>query len=381
MKKLLNISAKFKNEKGVTLVYVALLLVVFLGMAALAIDIGYHRVVRNQLQNASDAAALAGCNRLYDRAVVVFPAPPPDWAAATAEATSAIGINTADNQVLSDGTIATGWWNITQSPPGSLWPNPLTNPPPNTPPDPNYGPAVSVTITKSGSQNTGPIVNFFGGILGVSTTDIGATATAVAASPGSVRQGAVVPVAIAKQVADQYLMHYCGSPPCNDPSILLAIGSPYMYPNTLAGQWTSFQLDTNDTTSVRGLISEGNPTMLSTGDNIWIEPGVKDTLYDNKNQPSIDNTYAGKDIVFPIIDAIISDTTHSSVPIAGFIGFHIECAGSGCQGRTFVDNNGNTVTVGANEKIILGYFITPPGYGNGPIGPHYGPLDRCRLCQ
>ena len=62
MKKLFNISAKFKNEKGVTLVYVAILLVVFLGIAALAIDIGYHRVVRNQLQNAADAAALAGCN-------------------------------------------------------------------------------------------------------------------------------------------------------------------------------------------------------------------------------------------------------------------------------------------------------------------------------
>jgi Flp pilus assembly protein TadG len=380
MKKPFNISAKLKSEKGVTLVYVALLLVVFLGMAALAIDVGYNRVVRNQLQNAADAAAIAGCNRLYDRDVVIFPAPPPNWTAASAEATNAIPINTADTQALSVGTIATGWWDITQLLPGSLWSgSPPASPPPNTPPTSNYGPAVSVTIVKTGSQNSGPIVNFFGAILGKPTTDAGATATAVAASPGSVRPGAVVPVAIAKAVADQWEKH--NNDPVGDPSELIAIGSPYMYPNTLAGQWTSFLLDENNTPAVQGLISDGNPTELSTGTDIWIEPGVKDVLYDNKNQPSIDNTYAGKDIVFPIIDAIVSDTTHSEAPIAGFIGFHIECAGSGCKGRTFVDNNGNTVTIGANEKIILGYFKTAPGYGSGPIGPYYGALDRCRLCQ
>jgi Flp pilus assembly protein TadG len=349
MKKLFNISAKIRNERGVTLVYVALLLVVFLGIAAFAIDIGYHRVVRNQLQNASDAAALAACNRLYDRDVVVFPAPPPDWAAATTEATSAIAINKADNKALSVGTITTGWWNITQ-PSLGLRANTFT-------PTANDGPAVRVTITKSGSQNSGPIVNFFGAILGVSTTDAGATATAVAASPGSVRPGAVVPVAVTRTAA--------GLP--SSPSNLITIGSPYAYPNYMAGQWTSFLQDANDTATVRGLISDGNPTMLSIGDRIWIEPGVKDTLYDNKNQPSIDNTYAGKDIVFPIIDAVLSDTTHSEVPIAGFIGFHITCAGTGCG-------------LG-NLKIIMGYFVTPPSYGGGPVGPNYGPLDRCRLCQ
>ena len=50
MKKLFNISAKLKSEKGVTLVYVAILLVVFLGIAALAVDIGYLMVRKTELQ-------------------------------------------------------------------------------------------------------------------------------------------------------------------------------------------------------------------------------------------------------------------------------------------------------------------------------------------
>ena len=186
MKKLFDISAKLKNEQGVAAVYVAILLVVFVGVAAFAIDIGYYRVVRNQLQNAADAAALAACNHFYERSPVTFPAPHPDWAAAAAEAASAITINTADNNRLQVGVTLTGWWDITQAYPGNMWnPNPLASPPPNTPPTSTYGPAVNVTITKSAGQNDGPIVSFFGRIFGVSTTDMSATATAVAASPGS----------------------------------------------------------------------------------------------------------------------------------------------------------------------------------------------------
>ena len=85
---------------------------------------------------------------------------------------------------------------------------------------------------------------------------------------------------MAKQVVDDnYTKYMCTAVPY-DPAKTLTIGSPYMYPNSLAGQWTSFQLDTNNVPDVQGLISNGNATMLSTGDNIWIQPGVKDALYD-----------------------------------------------------------------------------------------------------
>jgi hypothetical protein len=64
MKTLFNISARFKNEKGVTFVYVAILIVAFLGMAALAIDVGYLMVGRTELQRTADAAALAATRQL-----------------------------------------------------------------------------------------------------------------------------------------------------------------------------------------------------------------------------------------------------------------------------------------------------------------------------
>lgn len=54
-----------KSQNGAVIVLVAILLVVFLGVAALAIDVYHLFVVRNELQNAADAAALAGAKVLY----------------------------------------------------------------------------------------------------------------------------------------------------------------------------------------------------------------------------------------------------------------------------------------------------------------------------
>lgn len=54
-----------KEQRGVTIIIVALLILVFIGFAALAIDIGHLFVVRNELQNAADAGCLAGARFLY----------------------------------------------------------------------------------------------------------------------------------------------------------------------------------------------------------------------------------------------------------------------------------------------------------------------------
>ncbi len=55
----------FGNKEGATAVTVAILIVVLVGSAALALDIGHLAVVRNELQNAADAGALAGARVLY----------------------------------------------------------------------------------------------------------------------------------------------------------------------------------------------------------------------------------------------------------------------------------------------------------------------------
>ncbi len=55
----------FGNRQGATAVTVAILIVVLVGSAALALDIGHLVVVRNELQNAADAGALNGARVLY----------------------------------------------------------------------------------------------------------------------------------------------------------------------------------------------------------------------------------------------------------------------------------------------------------------------------
>ncbi|GEM_PF-2706731 len=55
-----------KNHRGVTLVLMAFFLVILLIFASLAIDIAYMYNVKNQLQVAADAAALAGAAKLHN---------------------------------------------------------------------------------------------------------------------------------------------------------------------------------------------------------------------------------------------------------------------------------------------------------------------------
>jgi len=53
-----------KDKRGVVIIIVAIVLVVLLGMAALAIDLGQLYVARQKAQNTCDAAAIAGMMRL-----------------------------------------------------------------------------------------------------------------------------------------------------------------------------------------------------------------------------------------------------------------------------------------------------------------------------
>ncbi len=63
------ISRKIKRlagQRGAVLPLVAILIVVLLGFAAFAVDLGYLHVVKGELQNAADAGALAGAGVLFD---------------------------------------------------------------------------------------------------------------------------------------------------------------------------------------------------------------------------------------------------------------------------------------------------------------------------
>jgi len=100
-----------KNEKGATAIFVALILTLLLGFAALGIDVNYLYGVRNELQNAADAGALAGASVLFtndctitDIDDVVIP-----------EAEKVAKANKTGNHVLEDIeiTVQIGHWSFT----------------------------------------------------------------------------------------------------------------------------------------------------------------------------------------------------------------------------------------------------------------------------
>lgn len=64
-KKLLRYFTVLNNQQGVSAIMIGIMLTMLMGFAALAVDTGHLYVVRNELQNAADAGALAGARFLY----------------------------------------------------------------------------------------------------------------------------------------------------------------------------------------------------------------------------------------------------------------------------------------------------------------------------
>ena len=64
---------RLREESGQSLVLAAAAMVVILGMAAMAIDVGMFLQERRDLQNAADAAALAGRRTCRARRQMLLP--------------------------------------------------------------------------------------------------------------------------------------------------------------------------------------------------------------------------------------------------------------------------------------------------------------------
>jgi len=170
---------KFRNTRGAVLVFVAILLVVLIGMAALAIDVGRMYIARQRAQNVCDASALAGGAYLDGTLDCTGPG---DLPAVTAEQCAA-GNNelTAPWQVLAPGTTDPGV-EVT-FPSGAV--------------TDDAGRAISVddgeAITVRGQVD----VDFtFARIFGLSGTEVGAGATAIIDTVTKLCSPLFVPLAV-----------------------------------------------------------------------------------------------------------------------------------------------------------------------------------------
>ncbi|MDB5988909.1 MAG: pilus assembly protein TadE [Herbaspirillum sp.] len=333
-----------RRQQGSVVLFFALFLIPLLMFGAFAISLARVSVVRNELQNAADAAALAGASVL-----IATNAGTPAWAAATTAANSAVALNASDNTQLSSATVTTGYWNLAGSP-STLQPTTIT-------PGANDASALQVTVTRGANQNGGPISLPFGALLGLASTDASATAVAVTSAPSTVA-GGLLPVAMAQCMYDAF-WNTSTNQPTIDPATGVAYefqignGQPYITPSGIScesSQWTSFLSVANDVPTIRGLITNGNPTPVSIGDNIYIQPGDKTTLY--SSIPTHVVVYV----------PIVSNVTTGFAPIVAFAAFYIDAS------------------VGGSGKYIQGHFLT--GYTipqSSGVGPYYGAYVPPRL--
>ncbi|HEX2769466.1 MAG TPA: hypothetical protein VHN12_09280, partial [Geobacteraceae bacterium] len=146
--------------------------------------------------------------------------------------------------------------------------------------------------------------------------------------------------------------------PLPSPGASITISTQYGHgwSGCYTGQWTSFNLDSNSVRTLRNLMTTGNPTPLQTGDNIWIQPGVRSALYGE-----VIANWLGKDVLLAIVDGSTGITKHAEMPIKGFATFHIDSADRGAKTVTgrFIPEY-SKASPGTRPGGSVSDIVTPP---------------------
>ncbi len=351
LRKVLAIRQHASKQNGAVTLLVALTLPILIGAAALAVDMAHLHVVRNELQNDADAAALAGARVLYNSTTGST-----DWSLAQAQAQAAIALNRATGIQLTEGRVQTGYWNLTGSA-TSLQGLPMT-------PTVNDAPAVQVTVRKAEGQNSGPVRTFLAGILGTSTVPLQATAVAGVTSPG--RASLTFPVAMSQCMYQKFWNMSAQPPaPVNDPKTgkpyVFKIGSLYHYDNCDSGQWTALNFSGKGANTIDQILAHDQelfdppPPMLSIGDTVFMDSGSKTSLYKAVEQCIKAKEYPCNTVVMPVLDQVVAGT---NATITGFACLKILGADGG------------------NQKFIeVQMSNTCPPIPSGGVGPNYGVIS------
>lgn len=365
-----------RGQRGIVMPLAAVSLLTLLGFAALAIDVGHLFVVRNELQNAADTAALAGAGYLYRN-----PATIPDCTTATTQANSAISLNKADNTLLTTGTVLPVYWNINYNP-ATPW-TPCSSAIPPVPPVPPYFAGVMVTISKSGGN--GVVNAVFAQVLGISTFNPSARAVAVVTGPG---QGNLFPIVL----SDCLFKYYwdtstnpngpklaTSTSPLPGQTLSQTIGQPYVFQIESAyhagvcasGQWTVFNLTPASVSTITDLIdktitySGSLNELISTN----LASGSKTALYtDVANCSSGGGTPSCAYVLLPVVaDSAIG--SGGMTPITSFACIHIITAvgGSGkyVEAQMVAPGNPNCTFANTGEIGPVNYgAVRPPSLVN-----------------
>ena len=244
---------KVKNQAGATAVIVAIVLPMLIAFGALAVDVGYMYVNKNELQNVADAAALAATRNLgaiyqgmtyKEQQVYECGDGNDDITVIKGVAEAVASKNMAGKKFISVYNVDIDEVEI------GVW-NPSTTPPSftlnNVQPD-----AVRVTAHRDGVAN-GPISTWFANIFGIDTVNVSADATAALTSQSSVGPGELfLPIGMSSLSLDE----------CQDPIIF----SPT---NLACAGWTGFDFTpVNDVLLDSIITGETESPPLGAGDEV-----------------------------------------------------------------------------------------------------------------
>jgi Flp pilus assembly protein TadG len=276
MKRKSHLKAKWeawrRDESGNVAIITAILLVVLVSLVAMVVDVGHVKAVRNELQNAADAAALAGVRALSPP---VAPGtkfnPVKDAPYCSQGVTMAMQtINRADTQnlVINQADVQLGTWDWNAN---TFTPNAACSTQIN---------AMRVTVRKDSSANQ-PVGTWFARVFGVNTMDVVARATAAMGYVKYLPPRYTFPLAI----SDPFLQELKDS----------GTGEGQLHPDQLDnGGWCG-PLDYNPTPpNIKDWIENGLPTPIEVPGNIGLINGVEASVF-NTLQKAID---AAKEMVY-----------------------------------------------------------------------------------
>ncbi|PLX90477.1 MAG: hypothetical protein C0619_09490 [Desulfuromonas sp.] len=235
----MHLASIVKDQAGAVAVTVAVLMIVMVGFSALAIDIGYLLVTRNELQNVADAAALAATRQLgsnYQNMTheeqLSYECGSVEWSMPCSEIVKVaqdVGLENRAGQVdivINSDDVFLGRWDFSV---------PLPFDPSNDPftvqaAQPR---AVRVIARRDDAANN-PVTTFLAGVLGIDTMAVSAVATASLSGQATAEPGELqLPVGIDESFFNENPDGYCHDEIYFSPTNLSCAG------------WTSWNLISN----------------------------------------------------------------------------------------------------------------------------------------
>ena len=271
------------DERGATLVVVAITLIVLLGFAGLALDVGYWYLIRNELQNAADAGALAGAQVLYiNNGTQVNPGVSQVATGVAAQNPSEGGLTDVDSVERGHWSFATRTFTSregTAMQPVSLWN--VTSAQLDA--DLNFINAVRVVTHRRVDGGTGrPAEPFFARLFGIQGFQIQTEAVAYIGFAGTLEPlTADQPIAICREsllINNEYT--------CSVGRMINSGASANSAITGETGGWTDFNQADNpcqggtNANAVRSLVcGSGNPNPLVLGANMATQGGQVSTAF------------------------------------------------------------------------------------------------------